>query len=259
MLKFFKVPVNVILIVALGVTSAALFFKGSSASPEVVEVKTPVVTESSSKSVPLSTKKVVRVSPDSNRMILIYSQIMDMSSYISKLKELDKQSSKEPIWVLLNSPGGSVFDGALFISQMEATKAPVYTVCMGLCASMAAIIHQHGVKRFSIDRSVLMFHPASGGLQGQVENMDSRLSLIKRVVEKFNARIASRSKMTQDEYKAKVAYELWLDAEDAKEKGFVDEIIAITTDINPVSSMLGDNKADYKRLIDVKLDIYEKQ
>lgn len=147
-----------------------------------------------------------------------------MQTLTQEMKRLES-ISKDPIWLLIDSPGGSVIDGATLISQMESSKAPVFTVCTRVCASMAAMIHSYGTKRFSTDRALLMYHPAAGSASGQVNNMVSLLKTITRFVDKLNANVIKRSKINKDEFDKLVAYELWIDSEDALEKGLIDSIV----------------------------------
>lgn len=168
----------------------------------------------------------------SNRVVYLTSEVTpDSASHVvSELKKLN--SGSEPVYLLIDSPGGSVFDGTAIISQMESMTVPVNTVCLSLCASMAAVIHQYGSNRYAVDRSVLMFHPASGGARGQVKNMLSVITMIDRFIEKMDNHIISRSGMDKHEYERLVAYELWLDAEDALKKKLVDGIVSLNGEIN---------------------------
>jgi len=167
---------------------------------------------------------------EKDRVIEINSEIgPNVFPVINTLKKLDKDN--KPIYLLLNSPGGSVLDGAALIAQMQSMKSPVYTVCTELCASMAAIIHQYGTKRYGLDHSILMFHPASAGAVGQVNNMVSRAEFLKTYVNKFNDYIVNRSGLTHEAYDKLIAYELWLDAEDSLSRGFLDGIVSLDADV----------------------------
>lgn len=125
-------------------------------------------------------------------------------------------------------PGGSVLHGAMIISAMQAAKGKVNTLCVMLCASMAAMIHSYGDERLMLDRAILMYHPASGGLEGEVDKMASRLGTIQRIVEKMNRNVANRSKLDYTEFKNRTNVEIWIDAEDALREGFTDKIVAVT-------------------------------
>jgi len=181
-----------------------------------------------------NTKTVLKPAVDKTRVLYLNDQVMEatVQPLISAIKKLNEKSS-DPIYLLLDSPGGSVLDGAQLISEMEASKAPVYTVCTRLCASMAAMIHGHGVKRYALDRAILMYHPATAGAQGQVKNMKSSLGTIDRYIEKMVSRIVSRTKIDPEQFQKEVAYELWIDAEDANERGLNDATVNLSVPSQP--------------------------
>lgn len=194
--------------------------------------------------------KVTKLSPSKSRIVEINSEIgKNMLEVSNQLRRLD---NGEPVYLLLNSPGGSVFDGAQVISQMESMKSPVYTVCTGLCASMAFIIHQYGTKRYGLNRSILMAHPASSGLQGQIPNMLSQVSFLQRYVDKFNLFIANRSGINHDEFERMVSYETWIDAEDALSKNLLDNIVSMDIELNGPSPMMT-NEQKRNKLIDLTM------
>jgi ATP-dependent Clp protease protease subunit len=140
-----------------------------------------------------------------------------------------RKASREdkPIWLLIDSPGGSVIVGAQILSAIESAGVQVNTVCLTLCASMAAIIHQYGTTRYMVDRSFLMFHEASGGVRGTVPQMLSQLTSMTRYLSKMSKRIAERAGMSFEEFNGKLASELWLDAEEASSSGFNDKVAAV--------------------------------
>lgn len=174
-----------------------------------------------------TSKKVEQLDLTNKQVLTIYGEIGAESYSIAKrITELGNLSRK-PIYILINSPGGSVMDGALIVSAIEGSPVPVYTICEQLCASMANIIHQYGHKRYMVDRSFLMGHPASGGVQGTTEQMQSRLGSIRRYVNKFNAYIAKRAGLTLEQYLPMVVSEMWIDAEDATAQGFNDGIVNV--------------------------------
>lgn len=215
-------------------------FKASGASP-VVNVASPI-NEVSVKAVDNNTvlldkttktnftlKSVSRILPPDARTVVIFGEIGDNAQTIAEqIKQLGTQS-KTPIYLLINSPGGSVVDGALIISAMEASPAIVNTVCLQFCASMAAIIHGHGTNRLMVDRSILMFHNAAGGVQGTMPQMYTRLNLFNRYVDKMATTIATRAGLTLEQYNLKIAGEMWLDAEDATAQHFNDRIVSVIT------------------------------
>lgn len=173
-------------------------------------------------------KDILNLKPEAKNIVYVKGQVGAETDGVAA--EISRLSAKGegPTFLLIDSPGGSVLDGALILSAMEASKVPVYTVCLSLCASMAAVIHQYGSKRYAIDRSILMFHPASGGVQGTLEQQAARLNTITRYVYKMNAYIAKKANLTLEKYNALTVSELWIDAEDAMKQGFVDGIVSLT-------------------------------
>lgn len=163
-----------------------------------------------------------------DRLVYIYGEIRGDNSPAIVQQLLTLGSSVEPIYILINSPGGSVLAGATIISAIQASKAPVNTVCVELCASMAAMIHQYGTNRLVINRSILMFHPASGGgSDGEVDKQFAELNFFKRFIGKMEENAANRAKISYKEYKYLSGTELWLDSEDALNSNFADKIVYV--------------------------------
>lgn len=146
----------------------------------------------------------------------------------SVVQQIQKKGlTEKAIYLVIDSPGGSVIDGARIISAMESSKAPVNTICMSMCASMAAIIHQYGVKRLMVDRSFLMFHNAAAGLNGALPQMRTRLNFLERYVTKMDARIARRAGLSPEQFMSMFQSEMWLDAEDSTNSRFADGIVNV--------------------------------
>jgi ATP-dependent Clp protease protease subunit len=170
-----------------------------------------------------------KITVPSRQVIYLHGEIRENIKEV--IKELKiKEKLHEELYILIDSPGGSVLDGALMLSAMEASSAHINTVCTGTCASMAFIIHQYGDTRMALNRTMLMAHPASGGVRGTLEEMQSRLSTIRRFVEKMDAAISERAGTTLPSFKSLIVSEFWVDAEDALNMGYVDEIVDINTD-----------------------------
>lgn len=230
---------------------------------EAITVDTATVSQPQAGSNPVNSggniemahKAINKITVSTNRVVYFnnaftFSTVQDA---VEQLKKLEAEDGKTPIYLLLDSPGGSVLDGATLISQMEASKAPVYTVCMRLCASMAAMTHSYGAKRYALDRAILMYHPASLGAQGQLNNMISLLGTLQRFIDKMNANIVSRSKLAKDDYERKIAYEFWVDSEDALKYGLVDGIISLSVPNKaPNQSSGGDDSVKKSNTNEVK-------
>lgn len=234
-MKFVILAVTALVIVLGG--SAVLAHSSSSSKTTIVTLPSSQPNSnvsSTNNSLASASKTIIKAAVNKDRVLYLNNEI-DFNSVrqlSSRLKELNAKSSDD-IFLMIDSPGGSVLDGATLESEIEASKAHVNTVCTRLCASMAAMIHSYGYKRYGTDRSILMYHPASGGAQGQVPNMLSQLSTINRYISKQVSHLVGRSKMSQEEFDKLVAYELWIDAEDAVTKGLNDGIINLNVPNTP--------------------------
>src|SRR5258706_433270 len=86
-----------------------------------------------------------------DRQVYIYGVIDETNSPQIAQQILTLGKDAKPMTLVINSPGGSVIDGAEIISAIEAAKGPVNTLCVQICASMAAMIHQYGAQRLMLD------------------------------------------------------------------------------------------------------------
>lgn len=162
-----------------------------------------------------------------DRQVFVYGVIDETNSPQIAQQILALGKDPKPMTIVINSPGGSVIDGAEIISAMEAAKGPVNTLCVQICASMAAMIHQYGTNRLMLDRSLVMFHPATGGVQGEVDKMYSRLGALKDFIGEMEQNVARRSKMNYDDYKNKSGIELWLSAKNAAKANVADSVVYV--------------------------------
>lgn len=188
-------------------------------SEQITDIKTPK-------------KQVYTLTLNPNRTLVLNTEVDGeaVDLILNKLQELNA-NNHEPIVLLLDSPGGSVFDGARLISFIEASPSPVYTVVIGLCASMCANVESHGAQRMMIDRTVLMYHPAAGGLRGQVDEMNSLLTFLIREVNKLDAYTADRAHMDRQIFKNMLLKQLWISADDALALHLIDKIVTLSVDV----------------------------
>jgi ATP-dependent Clp protease, protease subunit len=179
------------------------------------------------KSGPAKTKQLKELNLDDSRQVYIYGVIDENSAPVAAKQILELGKDSRPINILINSPGGSVLDGAAIISAMQAARGPVNTVCVEICASMAAMIHSYGTHRLMIDRSFVMFHPATGGVEGEVDKMYSRLGSLKDYIGDLELNAATRAGMSYQEYKFKSGVEMWLSAKNAIATHYADDIVFV--------------------------------
>jgi ATP-dependent protease ClpP protease subunit len=179
---------------------------------------------------PEGSKKTDQLLLPPSRTLLLQGVVSENALYAAeRINELQKESN-DPIYLVLIGPGGSVMTGSTLVSAMQASKAPVYTICTTICASMDAVIHQYGKKRFVTGKTILMFHPASASTDGDVDRMYSYSAFTKSYVKTLESDIANRWGVTFDQYKAKTAVELWISAEDAVQSNIADQLVRFTVD-----------------------------
>lgn len=123
---------------------------------------------------------------------------------------------QEPIYLVLDSPGGSIEDGLAFI-EFAKTIPNLHTISIFSASMASAIVEQLPGKRFITNNGYLMFHRARGGFQGQFEDgeVESRLGMAKQLVRRIEQVNANRMLMALPDYKRLVINELWLDSEQA--------------------------------------------
>jgi len=229
---------NFILSVSVGVALTTLLFslrdvqvlQSPSLKDDVIRVALPPSTQPSAiPTDPLSGAKVIKkLQLNTDRVVNLSGPIMD--SHVA-VEISSKSSSEEPLYVLINSPGGSILAGEQILSAIESSKSPVYTVCIGVCASMAAIISQYGKERYGVDRSVLMFHDAAGGVQGYLPHMTSLIEMLNKKIDKMDSFIARRAGLSLDAFKAEQSKNIWIDSEDAVRRNFLDSLVSLNQDI----------------------------
>jgi len=218
-----------VVVLGLVVAGGILLMKANhnKSTTETVSVDTVLVPPTQASEAPVVAKKqILNITVSNEQIVVLAGPIMENAYEVASEISV-KALNKKPLYLLINSPGGSVLDGALIIDAMQAAKVPVNTVCMQLCASMGAIIHQHGTKRYALDRSLLMFHNASAGFQGELPHIKAQFDNVERYVAKFNAYIANRSGNDYNAFINEVNRNIWIDAEDSLSRGFVDNIVFV--------------------------------
>lgn len=167
-----------------------------------------------------------------NNVCVIDKDVDGASMATAKLCLADKiatrRGRKYPIYLYINSGGGSVYAGLQFI-QFAKTLNNVHTVS-NFAASMAAAIVEHlPGKRYITEMGIMMFHRARGGVKGQFEDgeLESRLKLWKTIVRKSEKIQSKRIGITLKEYKKRIVNEWWLVGDEAVEQNVVDEMAVV--------------------------------
>lgn len=163
-------------------------------------------------------------------------------------------STADKIYLVLDSPGGSVVDGARLIEYIRYSGKNIYTVCNNFCASMAFQIFQYGKERLLVDKAILMAHPASGGAQGIIENMIEMEKMFKLYVDRMDADTARRSGIDYGKFKFMVLNNIWVETPEAMALHLADKVVHLDVDIRNSLGQLNDSPANLKKiLIDRKI------
>ena len=164
------------------------------------------------------------------RIVFLGTDVNDniANQLAAQILYLDGQDSEQDIWLYINSPGGSISAGMAIYDTMQFVTAEVGTVCMGLAASMGQFLLCAGAagKRFALPHSQIMMHQPSGGFQGQASDIAiqaERMLYIKRLMAE---RIAFHTGQNVDQIEEDSERDRWFTAEQAKEYGIIDKVIA---------------------------------
>lgn len=148
---------------------------------------------------------------------------------VAQLLLMDNQSQELDISLYINSPGGDVYAGLAIYDTMQYISAPVSTICVGLAASMGAVLLAAGrpAKRYALPHSRVMIHQPHlpGGSRGQVSDIEIQAreaSHAKRTVQKL---IQEHTKQDVQRIEKDLDRDFWMSAEEAREYGLVDLVV----------------------------------
>lgn len=169
-----------------------------------------------------------------DRIVMVCGEVTDQSMNIvtGQLLFLNSQDSEKPIFMYIDSPGGSCTSGISVINIMNYIKAPVYTICLGMAASMGAALLSNGEKghRYALKDSTIMTHQAIGGYKGSILDAEVDMEYFKKLNDRLANIIASNCGKTLKEYKKTVQRDNYMFAEEALKYGIIDQILEKETD-----------------------------
>ncbi len=165
-----------------------------------------------------------------DRIVFLGEEINSVTAnlVIAQLLHLESQDTEKDISLYINSPGGEVYSGLAILDTMNFIKPDVSTICVGMAASMAAVLLACGAKgkRFCLPNSMVMIHQPSGGAQGQQTEIEIAAEEIKSIRKNLNQILADATGQPFDKVKQDTERDHYLRAADALEYGLVDRIIA---------------------------------
>ncbi|PIT91757.1 ATP-dependent Clp protease proteolytic subunit, partial [Candidatus Jorgensenbacteria bacterium CG10_big_fil_rev_8_21_14_0_10_54_38] len=132
-----------------------------------------------------------------DRIVFLGGPIVDQvaNNIIAQLLLLDHEDQKKDIKLYLNTPGGSVTAGLAIYDAMQLVKAPVSTICVGMAASMGAVLLGAGAKgkRFTLPNSEILLHQVMGGVEGQAIEIEITAKHIVQIKDKINQILAKHT------------------------------------------------------------------
>jgi ATP-dependent Clp protease protease subunit len=163
------------------------------------------------------------------RIVFLGGPINDVAanSVIAQFLFLASKDEKKDIQLYINTPGGSVTAGLAIYDTMQYIKCPVSTVCVGMAASMGAILLSAGAKgkRFALPNSEIMLHQVAGGAQGVAADVEINAKQIIKIREVLNKIIAKHTSQPLAKVAADSDRDFYLTAPEAKTYGLIDEVI----------------------------------
>jgi ATP-dependent Clp protease protease subunit len=165
------------------------------------------------------------------RILFLGSEVNDgmANALVAQMLYLDSDDNSKPIYLYINSPGGSVTAGLAIYDTMQYVKSEVVTICVGLAASMGAFLLAAGTKgkRLALPHSRIMIHqPLGGTSQRQASDIEIEAREILRMKDMLNQSMADMTGQPLEKIAKDTDRDYFLSAAEAKEYGLIDRVIA---------------------------------
>ena len=167
-----------------------------------------------------------------DRIIMLSEEVNDTTAslVVAQLLYLEGQDPEKDISLYINSPGGSITAGMAIYDTMNYIKCDVSTICIGMAASMGAFLLSSGAKgkRLALPNAEIMIHQPliGGGLSGQATDIQIHADHLMRTKEKMNRILAQNTGKTYEELQRDTERDNFMYAEEAREYGLIDKVIA---------------------------------
>ena len=163
-----------------------------------------------------------------DRIIFIGYPISDevANLVIAEMLFLEKEDPDADIDIYINSPGGSVSAGLAMYDVMQMVKCDVATICVGMAASMGAVLLAGGAagKRYSLPNARIMIHAVAGGYEGTVQDAEIRLREMVRAHDTLNSILARHTGQPFDKVRRDMDRDYFMSPQEALEYGIIDKI-----------------------------------
>ena len=172
-----------------------------------------------------------------DRIVFLGAGINDdvASIIIAQLLFLDADNPEKDIYLYLNSPGGVVSSGMAIYDTIQHLRAPVNTICMGMCASMGAFLLAAGAagKRSALPHSRIMIHQPSGGTQGTASDIEIQAREILYLRSEMNQLLSKHTGQSIETIERDVDRDRFMSAEEAKTYGIIDNVLVPQQGLKP--------------------------
>lgn len=163
------------------------------------------------------------------RVLFLFDEVNNetSNSLIVQLMTLELINKGEPIWLFINSPGGYIQDGFTIIDVIKLMKSPVYTVGVGLVASMSAAIFGCGERghRYAMPYSRYLLHQPSGGIEGQVIDVSNQAKELEKIRDIFFKLLSDQTGRTVQKISKDCDRDFILDPKEAIKYGLADRVM----------------------------------
>lgn len=164
-----------------------------------------------------------------DRIIMLGTPVNDMvaSSIMAQMLFLESEDPEKDINLYINSPGGVVSAGLAIYDTMQYVKCDIATTCIGMAASMGAVLLSAGTKgkRNLLPNSRVMIHQPLGGVQGQASDIEIEAQEIQRIKKNIAQIISRHSGKSEDQVMKDSDRNKWMNSQEAKDYGLVDRIM----------------------------------
>lgn len=164
-----------------------------------------------------------------DRIIMLGTPVTDeiANVIVAQLLFLESQDKTKDIKLYINSPGGSVTAGLAIYDAMQYVKADVSTICIGLAASMGAVLLAGGAegKRFALPNAEIMIHQVLGGFQGQATDIKIHAERILKIKEDLNKILSKHTGQDLKQVTQDTERDNFMTADEAKKYGLIDKVI----------------------------------
>jgi ATP-dependent Clp protease, protease subunit len=172
-----------------------------------------------------------------DRIIFIGTAIDDhvANLVVAQMLFLQMEDPKRDINLYINSPGGSVTAGLAIYDTMQFVTCDVATYCVGIAASMAAVLLTAGTKgkRYALPNSDVMLHQVSGGAQGPASDVERTVEYMFKLKKRLIGIVAHHTGKSEAQVQQDSDRDYWITAQQAQEYGLVDEVVKSRKDVAP--------------------------